>query len=269
MRGFPSRRVGALVLAGSSCVLAQDAGPPLQSPDLPPALGTAIPAPAPTPPPSGRPAGGVPAGTSVRRLRPAAPPGLSTRPTLPRLESAGSPPPDPSDPLLPPLELPDVGVGAPPLEGPTPIRLETVPDEEFVPGLEPLPDPGARRPSAREPKPPATVEPASPPPRRRGLARIFAPRDRPAQAPIPESRPRRDDPVAGGDPADEAALKRRIEAQVGQLGGRHLRSLEVRVIDREVIVRARVDRFWNRRPLRREIESLPSLAGYRATVVVD
>jgi hypothetical protein len=68
------------------------------------------------------------------------------------------------------------------------------------------------------------------------------------------------------DPAADAALKRRVERQVRESVGSRLRSYEVRVIGREVAIRARGVRFWQRRAVRNALESLPALSGYRATI---
>ncbi len=75
--------------------------------------------------------------------------------------------------------------------------------------------------------------------------------------------------AAATDPAADSALKRRVEREIRQAVGSHLRSLEVLVVDRRVIVQASALRFWQRRALRRSIETLPSLAGTRASVHVD
>ncbi|MBX6315766.1 MAG: hypothetical protein IRY99_23050, partial [Isosphaeraceae bacterium] len=70
------------------------------------------------------------------------------------------------------------------------------------------------------------------------------------------------------DPAADAALKRRLEGQIRTAVGERVRSLDVRVVDRSVTIRARVDRFWQRRSVRRTLESLPGLAGYKTTIEV-
>ncbi|MFO0907568.1 MAG: hypothetical protein U0794_04270 [Isosphaeraceae bacterium] len=71
------------------------------------------------------------------------------------------------------------------------------------------------------------------------------------------------------DPATDAALKRRLERQIRESLGNRVQSYEVRVVGREVIIRARTARFWQRRSVRNTLESLPGLNGYRTTVVVD
>ncbi len=71
------------------------------------------------------------------------------------------------------------------------------------------------------------------------------------------------------DPAADAALKRKLEAKVIAAVGDKAKNVEVRVVDRNVVVKAKVDHFWNRRSVRRTIETLPALSGYRAKVEVD
>jgi len=72
------------------------------------------------------------------------------------------------------------------------------------------------------------------------------------------------------DPAADAALKRRLERQVREAVGDRVKAVEVRVVGRDVTIRAKVSRFWYRRPVRHTLETLPGLSGYRSTVeVVD
>lgn len=68
------------------------------------------------------------------------------------------------------------------------------------------------------------------------------------------------------DPAADAALKRRVERVIRETAGPHVRSAEVSVVDRSIIIRARADRFYNRRAVKRQLESLPGLAGYNTRV---
>jgi hypothetical protein len=70
------------------------------------------------------------------------------------------------------------------------------------------------------------------------------------------------------DPAAEAALKRRVEHQIRQALGDRVRDVEVRVVGRNVTIRARATRFWQRRGVRRSLETLPGLAGYRPTIEI-
>ena len=71
------------------------------------------------------------------------------------------------------------------------------------------------------------------------------------------------------DPAADAALKRRLERQIRDTLGDRVRSLEVLVVDRRVVIQARSSRFWQRRAVRKSIEGLPDLVGYRTTIHVD
>jgi hypothetical protein len=69
----------------------------------------------------------------------------------------------------------------------------------------------------------------------------------------------------GGD--DDLDADRRLERELRQtiLGrlGRQVRDVDVRVRGERVSIRADVNFLWNRRPVRRAIESLPDLAGYQ------
>jgi hypothetical protein len=68
------------------------------------------------------------------------------------------------------------------------------------------------------------------------------------------------------DPAADAAVKRRLENQIEQTLGDRVRTFEVLVVGRSVVLRARASRFWQRRSVRRSLETLPLPAGYRARV---
>ncbi len=71
------------------------------------------------------------------------------------------------------------------------------------------------------------------------------------------------------DPAADGTLKRRLERQIRESLGDRIRSLEVLVVDRRVVIQAKTTRFWQRRAVRKSIEGLPDLVGYRATIHVD
>ena len=72
------------------------------------------------------------------------------------------------------------------------------------------------------------------------------------------------------DPAADAALKRRIERQIDARIGDRVGKVEVRVVGRNVVIRAHATRFWQRRSVRHDIEAMPSLAGYHARVdIID
>jgi hypothetical protein len=68
------------------------------------------------------------------------------------------------------------------------------------------------------------------------------------------------------DPASEAAIKRRLEKQIQQGLGDQVRSVEVRVAGRSVVLRAQASRFWQKRRVRRALESLDLPTGYRSRV---
>ena len=70
------------------------------------------------------------------------------------------------------------------------------------------------------------------------------------------------------DPAADAALKRRVEKQIGESLGGRLKSFEVRVVGREVSVIARASRFWQKRSVRNALEALPALTGTKSKVEV-
>ena len=193
--------------------------------------------------------------------------------------SAPSPPVD--DPFggLPPLVGPadadgptsrsstgDVSRLAQPSRNSRSITLEAVP----VGTLDPLPDPVRGRDSGRATSTRSTSTPPVHRPRLFGLIPLPGP-GAPNRATVPP-RPseseagldRLDDPVA--DPAVDSALKRRVEQQVRSYAGDRLRSFDVRVVDGQVTITARALRFWQKRAVRRTLESLPALAGHRATV---
>ena len=70
------------------------------------------------------------------------------------------------------------------------------------------------------------------------------------------------------DPAADAALQRRVEAQIRDSVGTRVRSYEVRVVGGEVAIVARPSRFWQRRSVKSALESLPALKGAKANVEV-
>jgi hypothetical protein len=64
----------------------------------------------------------------------------------------------------------------------------------------------------------------------------------------------------------DAAARRRIERQIRETLGDRVRSVEVRVHGRNVLIVAQPSRFWLRRSVRHALESLPALQGYRARI---
>lgn len=71
------------------------------------------------------------------------------------------------------------------------------------------------------------------------------------------------------DPAADNALRRRIERQIHEQLGDRVNSVEVRVVGRNVLIRAHAGRFWQKRSVRRTLESLPALANHQARVELD
>ena len=67
------------------------------------------------------------------------------------------------------------------------------------------------------------------------------------------------------DPAADAAVKRRIEKQVQQAVGDRVRSVEIRVSGRSVVIRPGCP-LLARRGVRRSLETMPLPSGYRARV---
>ncbi|MDB5353427.1 MAG: hypothetical protein JWN86_4674 [Planctomycetota bacterium] len=291
---------GLVLALAATAAAGEDPPPPLTPPaDAPPVLEApgqpATPGPAPAPPvvvPRTPPA----SRTTSSLLRPRTAARTVPAPAArPRNEPPVSPTPPPFS------AVPEATDAPPPLDGPPPLdappEFRPLPDrplggrstrrtgspaanpfadappslvlEPSQPGdLEPLPDgadPKTGRNAAKGEKIPDNPPASSRRPSRRlGLFATPAGRARAGASAEPALRvePR-------SDPAADAALKRRLEAKVKEAVGDRARDVEVRVVDRNIVVRARVDRFWNRRPVRRTIEALPALAGYKAKVEIE
>jgi hypothetical protein len=147
------------------------------------------------------------------------------------------------------------------------LSLETVPGEDLPErDSDPRTGPG----SMTNRNPDRTREPVSAPPsagRRSGLlGRLFNPPFAGGRSAADSRSGVRVEPRS--DPAADAALKRRIERQVRDTVGTRVRSYEVLVVDREVTIRARPARFWQKRSLRHTLESMPGLTGYHAKVEI-
>lgn len=251
-------RAGSLgvLLACSGTAVAQDELPPLSPPsrssshggaaELPPAIESST--------ATGPPAVLAVPGVSVPR------PNRSAS-TLPALEPAGPAAPEDLPPLVGPTEMP-----APPSLAPNSTPAPSGPSsppltlESISRGERAEPSPPIRRDTPRG----STGGAARP---RGFFGRLFAPPSSlrrngvsPEEAITVEPR---------SDPAADAALKRRLESQLQAAYGDHLKSLEVRVVGRGVTVHARAARFWQRRALRRSLESFPALAGRRANIEVE
>ena len=290
---------GGLSVSGllfcASLAVAQDQAPPL----TPPALDPPATAPAPGTPRPRSASGSSPASSSTTKPAQAAPaehrpllviPGVTapvpsrpgTRPNRPR-SVAGTGAADSTAPTasstsrassLPPIELPDAGSDSS-LTGraPIPLTLELIPDEPPAElGSERLPadrSSAPRPPRASSPRPlsepsaPAASRPAPP----RGSSTMFGRLLDPTGSRDEPAGPRSSITVEPrSDPAADAAVKRRIEKQVQQAVGDRVRSVEIRVSGRSVVIRAEPARFWQRRGVRRSLETMPLPSGYRARV---
>jgi len=96
----------------------------------------------------------------------------------------------------------------------------------------------------------------------------------------PRSSPRGDEPQGRVEPqgtpregtqpelSSDAVAKRRIERQIRDSLGDKLRSVEVRVTGRNVLIVVKPSRFWQKRGIRRTLDTLPVLDGYRARIDV-
>lgn len=300
-RGVLAGGLSGLLFCASLAV-AQDQAPPLTPPALdPPATAPtpatprprsasgsgSSPASSPTSSPTTKPAQAAPVesrpllvvpgvtapvpsrpGTRPNRPRPVAETGSaddSTAPAAPSTSRASS---------LPPIELPDADRD-PSLTGrsPIPLTLESIPDEPPAAlGSERLPadrSAAPRPPRASSPRPlsepsaPAASRPAPP----RGSSTMFGRLLGPSGSREEPTSPRSSISVeARSDPAADAAVKRRIEKQVQQAVGDRVRSVEIRVSGRSVVIRAQPARFWQRRAVRRSLETMPLPSGYRARV---
>jgi hypothetical protein len=118
---------------------------------------------------------------------------------------------------------------------------------------------------------PADTRPAP----RRGtgiLGRLFGPP--PAPAPSARESSRSDAKPKGDTDPDkdldaDAVARRRIERQIRTTLGDKVRSFEVRITGRNVVIVAQPSRFWLRRSVRHSLETLPALQGYRARIEIS
>lgn len=265
MRRFVASLAWVSLVATAAPTFAGNEPPPLAPPalsgpvaeppaELPKSIGG-------SPLPGNRPVLVVP---GFARPRPAARTPRTTPGPVPPVTGA----PGGSPALVGPAEMPAPVAGierpAPPASEPAepvtdstpPITLESIPGE---------PDDGTT-PTTRTPTRRTAPEPrtSSPPRRPPGFfGRFFPPSSRDRGAANLR------DPVTNEpktDPAADAAVKRQVERQIrANLGGR-VRSFEVRIVGREVIIRARAARYFQRRGVRHDLEALPVLSGYRTNV---
>jgi hypothetical protein len=71
------------------------------------------------------------------------------------------------------------------------------------------------------------------------------------------------------DPAAVAALKRRVEKTAREVVGTKVRTIDVSVKGRKITIRAHGARLLQRRAVRRTLEGLPTISGYRTQIEVD
>lgn len=123
------------------------------------------------------------------------------------------------------------------------------------------------------------IAPTPRPRRAPGLfSRLFGPPPSPSPSPVPppprESTRTVEKPVRDRESSAELAndpdliTRRKIERQIAATLGERVRSVEVVVTGRNVEIRARVSRFWYRRSVRRSLETLPAIQGYRSRIEV-
>ena len=264
----------ALVLTFAGLAPAQDpaAGPELAppanmpAPAIPPIDAPAAPdpAPVPVPAPSARP------GRAVMAV-----PGLMGPSTARGPVTSSQLPPTPEAPISPggpsldgPLEMPAAPATARPRGAITsrPLGSEPLPIDDL-----PLLDshaPGSTSSPGRKAATATKADP-TPPPARRG--RFFGLLPAPA---APASNLRAQPPGRSvveefqAEPTSETALKARIEKQARLAVGDRARTVDVRVEGRAATVQARGVKLFQKRNVRKALESLPALSGLRTTIDV-
>ena len=70
------------------------------------------------------------------------------------------------------------------------------------------------------------------------------------------------------DPAFEEAIRRDLERRIAARAGDRISSVEVLIVGGRVHIRAEASRFWQRRPLKRDLEGIPMPSGFRSSVEV-
>jgi hypothetical protein len=268
-----------VVLGGACLALAQDA-PPLEPPATdPPQPAVSAPKPVSVPPASARsevrPLLVIPGVTAPAQRGGLAPKSKTAQP------SGAAIPSDRGSPARPLSGSRVESVPAPTSRSKIPLTLEPIDDEPAVSPKNPMSStsrgsldwpPGV--PLAHERPPDATPSdrpsaPRSAPSRGLGLfGRFLAPTT--SNPPKTESRNPQSttrvnvDPRP--DPTADAATKQKLEREIRDSLGDRLRSVEVRVSGRNVLIVARASRFWQKRTVRRSLETLPGLTGLRARV---
>ena len=238
--------------------------PPLNAPvTLPPAVDVAPVLPPPTGPVIVPPARPTADQGPVLALPGVTPPRAASRTVAPadEMPSLDAPAGMDARAIRPAPPRPAAGIG-----GGRPLGLESVPVDEFnIRSVEPTGEIGTKpRSDDSLGDEPAPVAPG----RRPNLLGRGGPRPGPAGIIRPRSgrieNPVRIEPKK--DPAADAELERKIERQAGLAVGKHARAVEVRVVGRTVYIRAAGVRFLQRRGVRRSLESLPGLSGYRPII---
>lgn len=275
-RSVSCRWLGVLLLGAGRAVVADEGPPQLSGPSLAGPSASA-PADAETPglPPAAAtrpmlviPGVNVPGRVRARNapLPPLEPAGVATGDDGPQLFGPSSPGPAVSAPALTPS---NASPTLPPTTSP-PFRPQVRPlplDSVSEPGVTASRPHERQSPPVANPRTPTDSRAASPVPRRipSRFGRLL---------PAPFFAGRGDDDQSAvtvepsTDPAAEAALKRRIERQIHESLGDRVHDVEVRVVGPEVTIRAKATRFWQRRTVRRSLETLPGLAGYRHKVEI-
>jgi hypothetical protein len=264
---------GSLLATSSLAAMPGDEPPPLTAPVVNPEPGPAVvptpavrttPTPAPTPTLENRPLLVLPGITRPRSALP--------RPNAPSV--SGDPAPTLAGPGEPSEDAP---LPAPaPAANPRPFSMgrratsrtvESVPDADGGPTTvtPPLDVPSRRMLGERQPAPP----PPSPSRRPQGFfGRLLQGDSAKNERARPTPSAARDvppPPPTTESPAD-TAFKRRVVKEVREKLGSRVSTFEVRVAGREVLIRAKVPRFWQRRGVRNDLQSLPVLTGYKSAV---
>jgi hypothetical protein len=101
------------------------------------------------------------------------------------------------------------------------------------------------------------------------LGRLFGPPPTPSPEGSRNTTSRGDSrPEPESETSAELNAKRRIERQIRETLGDRVHYFEVRITGRNAVVVAQPSRFWLRRSVRRSLETLPALEGYRTRIEI-
>jgi hypothetical protein len=191
----------------------------------------------------------------------------STTPAAGTVSPSVSAPENPGSPFRPPAGAPTQAGAEPSSLAPISLSLEPLDD---VPAATQNRSAAA---AVRSPGSGSTKEPATDPARARPapwrmpgfLGRVIG------QTPTGTAREatRSANASTKAQPEGDAAVKKRIEQQIRSTLGDKVKSVEVRVSGRNVLIVGRATRFWQRRTVQRTLETLPALTGYRARIDLD